>query len=158
MFVKTRLSHALIFPLRLKTVDVLMCGLDEAESQVRMNESRLSEEDIVPADTAAIQNLRAQLGVRKRCHTISPHGCCFTNVFFETSRVRLFSLQKWRAELAEQEDIFQTLQSQVARAKEAAAQLSRLHPERSPELERYQERANQMAERWNGIKRQMETR
>lgn len=134
-----------------------MRGLDEAESQVRMNESRLSEEDIVPADTAAIQNLRAQLGVRKR-HTISPHSCCLTNVFFEALRVPLFSLQKWRAELADQEDIFQTLQAQVARAKEAAAQLGRLHPDRSPELERYQERANQMAERWNGIKRQMETR
>lgn len=49
-----------------------MRGLDEAESQVRMNESRLSEEDIVPADTAAIQNLSAQLGVRKRRHTVSP--------------------------------------------------------------------------------------
>uniref|UniRef100_A0A3Q2P4T9 Microtubule actin crosslinking factor 1 n=1 Tax=Fundulus heteroclitus TaxID=8078 RepID=A0A3Q2P4T9_FUNHE len=36
--------------------------------------------------------------------------------------------------------------------------LSKLHPDRSPELERYQERANQMAERWSGIKRQTETR
>lgn len=135
-----------------------MRSLDEAESQVRKNESRLSEEDIVPADTAAIQNLGAQLGVRRRCHMISPRGCRFTNVFFETLRVRFVPLQTWRAELAEQEDIFQTLQSQVARAKQAAAQLSRLHPDRSPELERYQERANQMAERWNGIKRQMETR
>lgn len=41
-----------------------MRSLDEAESQVRKNESRLSEEDIVPADTTAIQNLRDQLGVR----------------------------------------------------------------------------------------------
>lgn len=73
-------------------------------------------------------------------------GVCF--IFF----------QKWQGELAEQEDIFQTLQPQVARAKEAGSQLSRLHPDRSPELERYQERANQMAERWSGIKRQMETR
>lgn len=50
--------------LRLKTVDILMRSLDEAESQVRKNESRLSEEDIVPADITAIQNLREQLGVR----------------------------------------------------------------------------------------------
>lgn len=41
-----------------------MRSLDEVESQVRTNESRLSEEDILPADTAAIQNLRDQLGVR----------------------------------------------------------------------------------------------
>ena len=40
-----------------------MRSLDEAESQVRKNESRLSEEDIVPADTTAIKNLREQLGV-----------------------------------------------------------------------------------------------
>ncbi|XP_049458909.1 microtubule-actin cross-linking factor 1 isoform X15 [Epinephelus fuscoguttatus] len=112
---------------KLKTVDILMHSLDEAESVVRKNESRLSEEDIVPADTTAIQNLRDQLG-------------------------------KWQAELVEHEGIFQSLQSEVARAKEAGSQLSRLHPDRSPELERYQERANQMTERWSGIKRQMETR
>uniref|UniRef100_A0A8C4IA69 Microtubule-actin cross-linking factor 1 n=1 Tax=Dicentrarchus labrax TaxID=13489 RepID=A0A8C4IA69_DICLA len=103
---------------KLKTVDILMRSLDEAESQVRKNESRLSEEDIVPVDTTAIQNLRDQLGVR---------------------------------------DTF-SLQSEVDRAKEVGSQLSRLHPDRSPELERYQERANQIAERWSGIKRQMETR
>lgn len=49
---------------RLKTVDVLMRSLQAAESQVRKNESRLSEEDIVPADTAAIQALGEQLKVR----------------------------------------------------------------------------------------------
>lgn len=37
--------------------------LDDAESQVRKNETRLSEEDIVPPDTTAIQNLRNQLAV-----------------------------------------------------------------------------------------------
>ncbi|XP_069572874.1 microtubule-actin cross-linking factor 1, isoforms 1/2/3/4 isoform X10 [Brachyistius frenatus] len=112
---------------KLKTVDVLMRSLEEAESQVRKYESRLSEEDIVPPDTTAIQNLKDQL-------------------------------EKWQVELAEQEGVFQSLQAEVGRAKEAGSRLSRLHPDRSPELERYQERANQMAERWSGIKRQMETR
>ncbi|KAM4725474.1 microtubule-actin cross-linking factor 1 isoform 3-T3 [Anableps anableps] len=112
---------------KLKTVDALMRSLDEAESQVRKYESRLSEEDIVPADTAAIQNLRDQL-------------------------------RRWQAELSEQEEIFQALQVQVGRAKEAGAKLGKLHVDRSPELERYQERANQMSERWSGIKRQTETR
>lgn len=42
-----------------------MHNLDEAEGQVRKYESRLSEEDIVHADTTAIKNLRDQLGVRK---------------------------------------------------------------------------------------------
>lgn len=50
---------------RLKTVDVLMKSLQAAESQVRKYESRLSEEDIVPADTSAIQALGEQLKVRK---------------------------------------------------------------------------------------------
>uniref|UniRef100_A0A3P9NKK2 Microtubule actin crosslinking factor 1 n=1 Tax=Poecilia reticulata TaxID=8081 RepID=A0A3P9NKK2_POERE len=36
--------------------------------------------------------------------------------------------------------------------------MGKLHVDRSPELERYQERANQMAERWSGVKRQTETR
>uniref|UniRef100_G3NBA0 Microtubule actin crosslinking factor 1 n=1 Tax=Gasterosteus aculeatus TaxID=69293 RepID=G3NBA0_GASAC len=112
---------------KLRTVDVLMRSLDEAESQVRKNESRLSEDDTVPADAAAIQSLRDQLG-------------------------------RWQAELVEHDGVFQALQSEVDRAKEAGFQLSRLHPDRSSELERYQERANQMADRWSGVKRQMETR
>uniref|UniRef100_A0A671XAT0 Microtubule actin crosslinking factor 1 n=1 Tax=Sparus aurata TaxID=8175 RepID=A0A671XAT0_SPAAU len=111
---------------KLKTIEILMRGLDEAESLVRKNESRLSEEDIVPADTTAIQNLRDQLEVR---HILSHKPL-----------------------------LYPSLQSQVGRAKEAGSRLSRLHPDRSPEMERYQERANQMAERWSGIKRQMETR
>jgi hypothetical protein len=41
-----------------------MYSLQAAESQVKRYESRLSEEDIVPADTNAIQALREQLGVR----------------------------------------------------------------------------------------------
>ncbi|KAM4630179.1 microtubule-actin cross-linking factor 1 isoform 2-T2 [Polymixia lowei] len=116
-----------VFLQKLKTVEVLMHSLEEAESQVRKYESRLSEEDIVTADTTVIDNLREQLG-------------------------------KWQAELADQEGVFQSLQSEVGRAKEAGSQLSRLHPDRSPELERYQERANQMTERWSGVKRQIETR
>ncbi|XP_053190365.1 microtubule-actin cross-linking factor 1 isoform X6 [Scomber japonicus] len=116
-----------VFLEKLKTIDVLMHILEEAESQVKKYESRLSEEDIVPADTTAIQNLRDQLG-------------------------------KWQAEVAEQEGIFQSLQSEVVRATEAGSQLSKLHPDRSPELDRYQERASQMAERWNAVKKQMDTR
>ncbi|XP_036070195.1 microtubule-actin cross-linking factor 1 isoform X6 [Oryzias melastigma] len=112
---------------KLKTVEVLLRSLDEAESQVTKYESRLSEEDTVPADTAAIQNLKDQL-------------------------------QRWQAEVADQESIFQALQAQVGQAKEAGSKLSNLHPDRSPELERYQEKANQMTDRWSSIKRQIETR
>uniref|UniRef100_A0A3B3ZE18 Uncharacterized protein n=1 Tax=Periophthalmus magnuspinnatus TaxID=409849 RepID=A0A3B3ZE18_9GOBI len=126
---KTDKLHNLstVFLQKLKTVDVLIQSLDEAEREVKKYESRLSEEDIVPPDTAAIKNLRDQL-------------------------------QRWQAEVADQEGIFQSLQSEVVQAKEAGAQLNRIHPERSPELDRYQEKANQMSERWSGVKRQIESR
>ncbi|XP_061123835.1 microtubule-actin cross-linking factor 1 isoform X7 [Syngnathus typhle] len=116
-----------VFLQKLKMVDVLMRCLEEAESQVRKYESRLSEEDIIPADAAAIQSLRDQLG-------------------------------KWQCELSDQEGVFESLQSDVLRAKEAASHLAAIHPDRNPELERYQERADQAAERWSGVKKQMETR
>uniref|UniRef100_A0A4W5PZ22 Microtubule actin crosslinking factor 1 n=1 Tax=Hucho hucho TaxID=62062 RepID=A0A4W5PZ22_9TELE len=112
---------------KLKTVDMLMYSLQAAESQVKRYESRLSEEDIVPADTNAIQALREQLGT-------------------------------WQSELEDQEGVFSSLQSAVQEAREAGTQLNKLHPDRSPELERYQERAAQLTERWAGVKRQMDTR
>uniref|UniRef100_A0A8C7L6R6 Microtubule actin crosslinking factor 1 n=1 Tax=Oncorhynchus kisutch TaxID=8019 RepID=A0A8C7L6R6_ONCKI len=113
---------------KLKSVDVLMYSLQAAESQVKRYESRLSEEDIVPADTNAIQEC------------VSP------------------SLQTWQSELEDQEGVFSSLQSEVQKAREAGTQLNRLHPDRSPELERYQEKAAQLTERWAGVKRQMDTR
>lgn len=67
-------------------------------------------------------------------------------------------LQKWQSEVKEQDHIFQSLSSEVQRAREAGTQLSHLHAERSPELERYQEKAQQLMERWNGVCRQMDTR
>uniref|UniRef100_A0A8C5CUT3 Microtubule actin crosslinking factor 1 n=1 Tax=Gadus morhua TaxID=8049 RepID=A0A8C5CUT3_GADMO len=57
-----------------------------------------------------------------------------------------------------QDGVLRSLQAEVERAREAGSQLARLHPDRSSELERYQERANQMAERWSNVERQMETR
>lgn len=168
---QTVLLCCFILP-RLKTVDVLIHSLEEAESQVRKYESRLSEEDIVPADTTAIHQLRDQLKVREEWYILSLLLYCsfcqmyvFFTVMFSGGPSLLHMLmllflspQKWQTELEEQEGVFQSLQLEVGRAKEAGSQLSRLHPDRSPELERYQERANQITERWNGIKRQMETR
>ncbi|KAJ8384944.1 hypothetical protein AAFF_G00196100 [Aldrovandia affinis] len=112
---------------KLKTVDVLLRSSQAAESLLRRYESRLSEEDIVPADTNAIQALREQLA-------------------------------RWHSELDDQEQVFRSLGTEVQRAREAGAQLSQLHPDRSPELDRYQERAAQLTERWGGVRRQIETR
>lgn len=76
-----------------------MRRLDEAESQVRRNESRLSEEDIVPADTTAIQKLRDQLGVRDTLSLLWPatEKCCetvWTLTFFLHRLVSLLSLSR----------------------------------------------------------------
>ncbi|XP_048057419.1 microtubule-actin cross-linking factor 1 isoform X23 [Megalobrama amblycephala] len=120
-------SLSSVYLQKLKTVDVLMRSLQAAESQVRKYESRLSEEDIVPADTAAIQALGEQLN-------------------------------KWHSELEEQDHIFQSLSLEVQQVREVGNQLSQMHPDRSPELDRYQEKAIQLTERWSGLRRQMETR
>ncbi|XP_059898697.1 microtubule-actin cross-linking factor 1 isoform X5 [Gadus macrocephalus] len=119
------LSH--VFLQKLKTVDVLMSRLGDTEEVVRKYESRLSDEDTVPADTTAMQVLQEQLA-------------------------------SWQGELSAQDGVLRSLQAEVERAREAGSQLARLHPDRSSELERYQERANQMAERWSNVERQMETR
>lgn len=144
---------------RLKTVDVLMRSLQAAESQVRKYESRLSEEDIVPADTSAIQALEQQFKVRHthRHWSFFYHALHHWTSFCMTPSF-LKHFQKWHSELQEQDPIFQTLSLELQRAKEAGNQLSQLHTDRSPELDRYQEKAQQITERWSGVQRQMETR
>uniref|UniRef100_A0A3B3DS81 Dystonin n=1 Tax=Oryzias melastigma TaxID=30732 RepID=A0A3B3DS81_ORYME len=84
-------------------------------------------------------------------------SCCASLVYLFFYSLWISS-QRWQAEVADQESIFQALQAQVGQAKEAGSKLSNLHPDRSPELERYQEKANQMTDRWSSIKRQIETR
>lgn len=84
-------------------------------------------------------------------------SCCASLVYLFFYSLWISS-QRWQAEVTDQESIFQALQAQVGQAKEAGSKLSNLHPDRSPELERYQEKANQMTDRWSSIKRQIETR
>ncbi|XP_061678747.1 microtubule-actin cross-linking factor 1 isoform X3 [Syngnathoides biaculeatus] len=59
-----RLSSA--FLQKLKTADALLRRLEEAESLLGKYERTLSEEDVLPADTATIQSLRDQLGTWQR--------------------------------------------------------------------------------------------
>ncbi|KAG5842290.1 hypothetical protein ANANG_G00176050 [Anguilla anguilla] len=120
-------TYSSVYLHKLKTVDVLMRSSQAAESLLHKYESRLSEEDMVPADSTAIQGLREQLG-------------------------------RWQSDLDDQEHVFQSLSTEVQRARAAGAQLSTLHPDRSPELDRYQEKAAQLTERWAGVRRQIETR
>ncbi|XP_061521091.1 microtubule-actin cross-linking factor 1 isoform X14 [Phycodurus eques] len=126
---KTDKLHHLssVFLQKLKTVDVLLRCLEEAESHIGKYESRLSEEDVLPADTAAVRRLRDQLGT-------------------------------WQRELSEREVVFRSLRSDVLRADEAASRLAVLRPDRGAEPERCRERADRAAERWEAVKKQMETR
>lgn len=71
-------THCPAVSVRLKTVDVLMRSLQAAESQVKKYEGRLSEEDIVPADTTAIQALREQIRVSHTDIKCSPFGSLFS--------------------------------------------------------------------------------
>lgn len=80
---------------------------------------------------------------------------CFL-IAFHTLYFTLF--QKWHSELEEQDHIFQSLSLEVQQVREVGNQLSQMHPDRSPELDRYQEKAIQLTERWSGLRRQMETR
>ncbi|KPP70600.1 microtubule-actin cross-linking factor 1-like, partial [Scleropages formosus] len=136
--------HALssVYLHKLKTVDMLMRSSQVAESLVKKYESRLSEEDIVPADTSAIKTLRDQLAVSPPQGDAEVKGTPW----------------RWQAELDDQQHVFQALAAEVQQARETGAQLSQLYRDRSPELERHQERASQLAERWGGVRRQMETR
>ncbi|KTF95278.1 hypothetical protein cypCar_00002956 [Cyprinus carpio] len=67
-------------------------------------------------------------------------------------------MQKWHSELEEQDHIFKSLSLEVQQAREVRNHLNQLHPDRSPEQDRYQEKAQQLTERWSGVSRQMETR
>uniref|UniRef100_A0A9J8AP53 Microtubule actin crosslinking factor 1 n=1 Tax=Cyprinus carpio carpio TaxID=630221 RepID=A0A9J8AP53_CYPCA len=51
-----------------------------------------------------------------------------------------------------------SLSLEVQQAREVRNHLNQLHPDRSPEQDRYQEKAQQLTERWSGVSRQMETR
>ncbi|KAF3834235.1 hypothetical protein F7725_025439 [Dissostichus mawsoni] len=108
------------------------------------NTVQIAEQENLQSELDA---MRSSLGdVSRRCIS-----------FFE-EKPTSSSIPKWQSNLVDQEGVFQSLQSEVACAKEASSQLSKLHPDRSPELERLQERADQMADRWSGVKRQMDTR
>ncbi|XP_062397838.1 microtubule-actin cross-linking factor 1-like isoform X2 [Sardina pilchardus] len=79
-------SLSSVYLQKLKTVDVLMRSLQTAESLVRKHESRLSEEDSVPADTQAIQTLREQLQGWQR--ELSEQESVFEALSSEVQRAR----------------------------------------------------------------------
>lgn len=57
-----------LFFSRLKTVDVVIRSMQEAEALVKGYENRLSQEDTIPADLAAIHGQEVLLQVRDLCN------------------------------------------------------------------------------------------
>ncbi|NXG57405.1 MACF1 factor, partial [Hemiprocne comata] len=112
---------------KLKTVDVIIRNTQGAESLVKGYEVKLSQEEAVPADLAAIQAHRT-------------------------------ALQQWLGEVKDKSSVFTTLEEEMAKAKAVGEQLFRLRQERSIDLERHQEKGNQLWDRWQRVCAQIETR
>ncbi|XP_067867361.1 LOW QUALITY PROTEIN: microtubule-actin cross-linking factor 1-like [Heterodontus francisci] len=65
-------------------------------------------------------------------------------------------LQQWLHDVNEKQDVFSSLEEEMQRANAAGEHLFHLHNER--DLERYQERAAQLKDRWQNVRTQIETR
>ncbi|XP_077787990.1 microtubule-actin cross-linking factor 1 isoform X5 [Podarcis muralis] len=68
------------------------------------------------------------------------------------------TLQQWIREVNDKGNVFAMLEDDLARAKVVTDQLYRLKQERSPDLERYQEKGSQLWDRWQRVSLQIETR
>ncbi|XP_054854824.1 microtubule-actin cross-linking factor 1 isoform X7 [Eublepharis macularius] len=68
------------------------------------------------------------------------------------------ALQQWISEVNEKSSVFAMLEDDLARAKVVADQLFSLKQERSPDVERYQEKGTQLWDRWQRASMQLETR
>nr|XP_034975642.1 microtubule-actin cross-linking factor 1 isoform X16 [Zootoca vivipara] len=68
------------------------------------------------------------------------------------------TLQQWISEVNDKGNVFAMLEDDLARAKVVTDQLYNLKQERSPDLERYQEKGSQLWDRWQRVSLQIETR
>ncbi|XP_077193462.1 microtubule-actin cross-linking factor 1 isoform X22 [Paroedura picta] len=75
-----------------------------------------------------------------------------------TVRSHRAALQQWISEMNEKNNIFAMLEDDLARAKVVADRLFSLKQERSPDVERYQEKGAQLWDRWQRASTQLETR
>lgn len=69
-----------------------------------------------------------------------------------------FVLKRWFSEMNEKNTVFAVLEDDLSRAKVVADQLFSLKQERSPDVERYQEKGAQLWDRWQRASAQLETR
>ncbi|XP_041069007.1 microtubule-actin cross-linking factor 1 isoform X4 [Carcharodon carcharias] len=67
-------------------------------------------------------------------------------------------LQQWLHDVNDKQDLFSSLEEEMQQANAVGEHLFQLHNERNLDLERYQERAAQLKDRWRNIRSQIETR
>ncbi|XP_078279417.1 microtubule-actin cross-linking factor 1 isoform X4 [Rhinoraja longicauda] len=67
-------------------------------------------------------------------------------------------LQQWLGDVKDKQEVFSSLEEEMQRAQAVCKHLFELHNERSLDLERHQEKAVQLKDRWRNIQTQIETR
>lgn len=67
-------------------------------------------------------------------------------------------MQQWLGDVKEKQEVFSSLEEEMQRAQAVCKHLFELHNERSLDLERHQEKAVQLKDRWRNIQTQIETR
>ncbi|XP_059510267.1 microtubule-actin cross-linking factor 1 isoform X14 [Stegostoma tigrinum] len=67
-------------------------------------------------------------------------------------------LQQWLHDVNDKQDVFSSLDEEMQQANAVGEHLFQLHNERNLDLERYQEKAVQLKDRWRNIRSQIETR
>ncbi|XP_075709203.1 microtubule-actin cross-linking factor 1-like isoform X14 [Rhinoderma darwinii] len=67
-------------------------------------------------------------------------------------------LQQWLNEAIEKSNLISALEEDVAKSKEVRERLNQKTPERSLDVDQYQERTVKLRERWSGVHTQLETR
>ncbi|XP_051892499.1 microtubule-actin cross-linking factor 1 isoform X16 [Pristis pectinata] len=67
-------------------------------------------------------------------------------------------LQQWLSDVTDKQEVFSSLEEEMQRAQMVCKHLFEMHSERSLDLERYQEKAVQLKDRWRNVQTQIETR
>uniref|UniRef100_A0A8C6ZAW1 SH3 domain-containing protein n=1 Tax=Nothoprocta perdicaria TaxID=30464 RepID=A0A8C6ZAW1_NOTPE len=114
-------ARSAIYQEKLKTLDAIIRNTQGAESLVKDYEVKLSQEEAVPADLMTLQSHRS-------------------------------TLQQWLGEVKDKSHMFSSLEDDLGKAEVVTEKLQqRLRQERNIDLERYQEKVNQLRYRWQRI-------
>ncbi|XP_016105079.1 microtubule-actin cross-linking factor 1-like [Sinocyclocheilus grahami] len=137
----------------------VICDYRQIEITISKGEECVLEDNSQRTKWKVISPTGNEAMVPSVCFTIPPPNQeaidtasrCISSKFHVALKMNNFQSVKWHSELEEQNHIFKSLSLEVQQAREVGNQLNQLHPDRSPELDRYQEKAQQLIERWSGL-------